>query len=121
TLRATFDGSAAAVEIPHCGHRGAVTIDGTRYAPPPGPFVVRLSPRKDPHTVELELTISEYERRVTCSEPIHAGALSETRDGLVLLGFPSPEVAHGGGHAVLYVPPGHDTTKPSALLVGVHP
>ena len=121
TLHAAFDGSAAGVEVPHCGRRGAVTIDGTRYAPAPGPFVVRLLPRKEPHVVDVELTISEYERRVTCGEPIHTGVLSESRDGLQLLTFPSPESARGGGHAVLYVPPGHDTTKPAALLVGVHP
>ena len=45
TLKASAPGASAAIEIPHCGRRGAVTVDGTRYAPPPGPFVVRVAPR----------------------------------------------------------------------------
>jgi predicted esterase len=121
TLQATAPGDRAAIEVPHCGRRGAVTIDGTRYAPPPGPFVVRVTPRAAPHTIALELSVSEYEKRIACAEPIHAGSIVETRDGTSVLDFPSPETARGGGHAVLYVPPSHDVTKPAALLVGVHP
>jgi enterochelin esterase-like enzyme len=122
-LRASVPGDRAAVEIPMCSHRGAVTIDGTRYAPPPGPFVVRLHPRTGPHTVEIALRVNSYEKRVACGDPIRAGAVTLARDGLVTLRFPSPpeDVAKGGGRAVLYVPPGHDARKPAALLVGVHP
>jgi enterochelin esterase-like enzyme len=123
TLRASVPGDRAAVEIPMCSHRGAVTVDGTRYAPPPGPFVVRLATRAAPHTVAIDVRVSRYEKRVACGDPIRAGALSLARDGLVTLSFASPpeDVARGGGRAVLYVPPGHDATKPAALLVGVHP
>lgn len=119
TVTASAPGASTAIEIPHCGRRGAVTIDGTRYAPPPGPFVVRVAPRSEPHAIEIEITVSEYEKRVTCSDPIRAGAATDARDGLGVIDFASP--ATGGGHAVMYVPPGHDVTKPAALLVGVHP
>jgi S-formylglutathione hydrolase FrmB len=123
TLRASAPGDRTAIEIPPCSHRGAVTIDGTRYAPPPGPFVVRVAPRSEPHAIAVEVTVSEYERRVACGDPIRAGNAVDARDGISTLDFASPatDVARGGGHAVLYVPPGHDMTKPSALLVGVHP
>jgi enterochelin esterase-like enzyme len=121
TVNATVPGDRAGVEIPTCGRRGAVTIDGTPYAPPPGPFVVRLAPRTTPHTIAMEITVSEYERRIACGDPIRAGALVDTRDGATTLDFASSEGARGGGHAVLYVPPGHDMTKPAALLVGVYP
>jgi len=123
TLRASVPGDRAAVEVPMCSHRGAVTVDGNRYAPPPGPFVVRLATRAEPHTVAIELHVSEYEKRVACGDPIRAGAIVLARDGLVTLDFPSPpeDVARGGGRAVVYVPPNHDARKPAALLVGVHP
>src|SRR5512143_2253532 len=49
TLRASVAGDRAGVEVAACAGRGAVTVDGTRYAPPPGPFVVRLAPRAAPH------------------------------------------------------------------------
>ena len=122
TVRATVPADRAAVEIPMCSHRGAVTVDGTRYAPPPGPFVVRLTPGRE-HAVAIDVTVSEYEKRVACSDPIRAGALVLARDGHATIAFASPpeDVARGGGRAVLYVPPGHDATKPGALLVGVHP
>ncbi len=123
TLRAEIAGDREAVEIPMCSHRGAVTVDGTRYAPPPGPFVVRLAPRAAAHTVEIDLRVSEYEKRVACGEPIRAGAVSLSRDGLRTLDFASPpeDASKGGGRAVIYVPPGHDRAKPAAMLVGVHP
>src|SRR5947209_18173005 len=73
TVTATAPGATTAIEIPHCGRRGTVTIDGTRYAPPPGPFVVRVAPRAEPHAIAIEITVSEYEKRVACSDPIRAG------------------------------------------------
>jgi len=121
TIRTSAPGASAGVEIPTCGRRGAVTIDGTRYAPPEGPFVVRVAPRSAPHAIEIEITVSEYEKRVACGDPIRAGSVVDVRDGTVALDFASPDSARGGGRAVVYVPPGHDATKPSALLVGVHP
>lgn len=119
TLNLTAPGDRLGIEIPVCGRRGAVTVDGTRYAPPPGPFVVRVAPRGTPHTIAIELTVSEYEKRVACSGPVRAGTIADTRDGLSVIYFASPVAA--GGSAVIYVPPGHDATKPAALLVGVHP
>jgi len=121
TVTATVPGDRLGVEIPPCGRRGAVTIDGTAYAPPPGPFAVRLARRDSPHTVTIDITVSEYERRIACGDPIRSGLLVDTRDGISVLDFASSEGARGGGHAVLYVPPGHDMTKPAPLLVGVHP
>ncbi len=121
TIRASAPGDRAGVEVPVCGGRGAVTIDGTRYAPPKGPFVVRVAPRAQPHTIEIEITVSEYEKRVACGDAIRAGNLVDARDGTTTIDFASPEGARGGGRAVVYVPPGHDATKPAALLVGVHP
>jgi len=123
TIRASIPGDRRAVEIPECSHRGAITIDGTRYAPPDGTFVVRLAPRAEAHTIEMEIRASEYERRVACGDPIRAGAIVETRDGLRTIDFASPpeDARRGGGRAVIYVPPGHDPQKPAALLVGVHP
>src|SRR6185295_13094415 len=85
---------------------------------------VRVAPRAEPHAISIEITVSEYEKRVACSDPIRAGQPTDVRDGLQVIDFPSPPTttfASQGGHAVIYVPPGHDTTKPAALLVGVHP
>ncbi len=121
TVTATIPGDRVGVEIPPCGRRGAVTIDDTRYAPPPGPFVVRVARRDAPHTIAIDITVSEYERRIACGDPIRSGTLTDARDGISVLDFASSEGARGGGQAVLYVPPGHDMTKPAPLLVGVHP
>ncbi|HSQ66222.1 MAG TPA: prolyl oligopeptidase family serine peptidase [Polyangiaceae bacterium] len=121
TLRASVPGDRTGVEVAACAGRGAVVIDGVRYAPPPGPFVVRLAPRSAPHSVEVEIGVSSYERRVACGDPLRAGAVVDAREGIVGLDFPSPVAARGGGHALMYVPPGHDATKPAVLLVGVHP
>jgi enterochelin esterase-like enzyme len=44
-----------------------------------------------------------------------------TLEGLGVLAFPSPHAARGGGRAVVYVPPGHDSHKAAPLLVGAHP
>jgi pimeloyl-ACP methyl ester carboxylesterase len=43
----------------------------------------------------------------------------DTTEGLGLFTFASTHDA--GGRAVVYMPPGHDRRKPSALLVGLHP
>lgn len=111
---------ADALEIPPCAGRGRVTVDGTPYAPPAGPFVVRLSKGK-PHEVLIELTASAYERRVACGHAPRAGATRDGREGLGVLTFASPSFASGGGRAVVFVPAGHDVKKPAALLVGAHP
>src|SRR5262249_46728515 len=56
-----------------------------------------------------------------CGSPPRAGVVRQTHDGLSTITFASPNAAQGGGKAVVFVPPGHDSTKPSALLVGAHP
>ncbi len=125
TLRvsATFPGDRAGIEIPHCGGRGVVVVDGTTYAPPPGPFVLRLPPRKDPHTVTVDVVVSADEKRIACGDPIRVGDVLDAHEGLVRIDFtsPAPAAAKGGGFAIVYVPPGHDPRKPGPLLVGVHP
>lgn len=122
-ISASFPGDRTGIEVPHCAGRGAVAVDGTSYAPPPGPFVLRLAERKEPHTVTFDVVVSAYERRVACGDPIHVGAVVDAHEGLVRIDFTSPAAAtaRGGGFAVLYVPPGHDERKPGPLLVGVHP
>jgi pimeloyl-ACP methyl ester carboxylesterase len=44
-----------------------------------------------------------------------------TVEGLSVLHFDSPHVGRGGGSAVVFLPPGHDTHRPAPLLVGTHP
>lgn len=111
---------AEALEVPPCAGRGRVTVDGTTYAPPAGPFVVRLA-RGKPHEVVIDLAVSGYERRVACGFAPRAGASQDGREGLGVLSFASPSSAQGGGRAVVFVPAGHDPKKPGALLVGAHP
>jgi pimeloyl-ACP methyl ester carboxylesterase len=65
--------------------------------------------------------VSAYERRIACGERPRVVTTAPTREGLGVLAFDSPYGPKGGGQAVVYVPPGHDLTKPAALLVGLHP
>jgi pimeloyl-ACP methyl ester carboxylesterase len=94
-----------AIEIPPCAGRGRVTVAGTSYAPPPGPFVVRTH-----GAVEIEITVSSYEQRIACGYAPRMGKTSDSREGLGAF-----------SNAVVFIPSGHDTTKPSAVLVGLHP
>jgi pimeloyl-ACP methyl ester carboxylesterase len=73
------------------------------------------------HELVLAVKASAYERRIACGEPPRLGTLVTTREDLGLLSFASPYGSKGGGLAVVYVPPGHDLARPSALLVGLHP
>ncbi|CAN5274252.1 hypothetical protein BH09MYX1_BH09MYX1_02520 [soil metagenome] len=122
-LTATFPGDRTGIEIPHCGGRAAVSVDGTTYAPPPGPFVLRLPERKEAHVVSIDVVVSAYERRIACGDPIRVGPVVDAHEGLMRIDFASPPAAtaRGGGYAILYVPPGHDEKKPGPLLVGVPP
>ena len=120
-LSGDFPGDRAGIEVPHCAGRKRVTVDGVVYTPPPGPFVVRLPVRDTNHHMSVELDVSSYERRVACGDMIRTGPVVEGHTGALVLDFPSPASARGGGHAVLYVPAAHDVTKPGPLLVGVHP
>lgn len=109
--------AASAIEVPPCAGRRRVTIAGTPYAPPPGPFV--LAKAGGARAVEIELDVSPYERRVACGFAPRAGAASDTREGLGALAFGSPEPL--GGRAAVFVPRGHDAKAPAAVLVGLHP
>ena len=116
-------GERVAVEIPVCAGRGRILVNGVAVTTNGnGPVVVPLPPRPErAHDVEIEIHVSAYEHRIVCGQPPKFGAQVESREGLGVLSFPSPHTATGGGRAVVFVPPGHDVKKPSALLVGAHP
>lgn len=115
TLHFTANGEA--VRIPVCGSRGKVTVDGAvKDTGSKGPLVIRGG-----GDVTVEITASAYEKRIACSEPPRQGKVVQTREGISLLTFLSPHVHPDAGTAVVFVPKGHDLSKPGALLVGVHP
>jgi len=109
----------ATVALPHCAGRQRLVLDGAEVPSATGPAIVGLGPGW--HEVVLAVKVSAYERRIACGERPRLGTLVTTRENLGLLGFASPYGPKGGGQAVVYVPPGHDLAKPSALLVGLHP
>lgn len=121
SVRVHVDGGTggADVQVPPCAGRTGVTLDGQKVAAPPGPVVVHAG--AGGHDVVLSITVSRYERRVACGQPVRVGTATQTREGLGVMTFESPHGAAGGGRAVVYLPPGHDATKPSAVLVGLHP
>jgi pimeloyl-ACP methyl ester carboxylesterase len=112
-------GGNASLSVPPCAGRGRVTVDGRDVAAPPGPLVVPLRPGS--HEVVAFVTVSAYERRIACGDRVRVGEAVQTNEGLGLLAFASPWGSRGGGQAVAYVPPGHDTRAAGALLVGLHP
>ncbi len=112
---------ASAVEVPVCAGRTRILLDGSPVPSPAGPVVVDLPGDGRAHRVAIELDVGSYEHRVACGAPVRAGSRTTTTDGLVPLDFPSPHSRAGGGHAVVYVPPGHDPRTRGALLVGLHP
>jgi len=116
-------GERVAVEIPVCAGRGRVLVNGTAVTTGGnGPLVLPLPPHPErAHDVEIEIRVSGYEHRIACGQAPKFGAQIESREELGVLSFPSPHGAAGGGHAVVFLPPGHDVKKPSALLVGTHP
>jgi pimeloyl-ACP methyl ester carboxylesterase len=120
-MRIPVDGGAAGamVAIPPCAGRRRVELDGAEAPSAPGPVVVSVGPGM--HDLRITVRVSAYERRIACGEPLRIGSRVTTREGLGVLAFASPHGARGGGQAVVYVPPGHDLTAPSALLVGLHP
>jgi pimeloyl-ACP methyl ester carboxylesterase len=111
------DGST--VQVPQCAGRRRVVLDGRDAPTSPGPALVGVGPGA--HELVVEVRASGYERRIACGERPRVGAVVTTREGLGVLVFDSPYGPRGGGQAVVYVPPGHDLTKPAALLVGLHP
>ena len=120
-VRLTVDGAGGGttVAVPHCAGRRRVLLDGAEMPSSPGPVIVGVGPGA--HEVVLAVRVSAYERRIACGERPRVGSLVTTRENLGLLGFSSPYASRGGGEAVVYVPAGHDLTRPSALLVGLHP
>lgn len=118
TLSFTAEGKA--LYVPWCGGRKSVSIDGREVATPKeGPFVTVLPQgRVD---VSVRIVISNYERRVACSDAPRTGSLVAQKSGFFTLEFPSPSANKGGGRAVVYVPKNHDVQKPATVLVGVHP
>jgi pimeloyl-ACP methyl ester carboxylesterase len=117
----SFRAQGEAVLVPHCNGRGRVLVDGVvRDAGSKGPLVVPLGDDA-PHDVTIEVKVSTYEKRIACSHAPRVGAIVKTDDGLQTIKFTSPHAAKGGGEAVVFVPGGHDRSKPSALLVGTHP
>ena len=109
-----------AIELPTCGGRAALAVDGVAVsARDAGPAVVSLSAGE--HVVSAHVTVSGYEKRIACGAAARVGAVESVHEGLLRLTFTSPHASAGGGHAVAFVPPGHDGSKPSAMLVLVHP
>jgi pimeloyl-ACP methyl ester carboxylesterase len=116
-----FRAQGEAVLVPHCNGRERVLVDGAvKSAGSKGPLVVRLGDEAA-HEITIEIKASAYEKRIACSEPARIGAVVRGADGLSLLRFTSPHAAKGGGEAVVFVPGGHDRTRPAAVLVGTHP
>lgn len=118
-----FQVTGRAVVVPHCAGRGRILVDGAVKDPgTKGPRLIRFEGETaQSHDVRVEVNVSTYERRVACGEAPRGGAVLPTRTGLATLAFPSPSAAAGGGEVVVFVPKGHDPSKPAALLVGLHP
>ncbi len=118
-----FQVTSRALLVPHCAGRGRILVDGALKDPgSKGPRVIRFEGDVgQAHDVRVEVNVSTYERRVACGEAPRGGAVLPTRTGLTTLTFPSPSAAAGGGEVVVYVPKGHDPSKPAPLLVGLHP
>lgn len=120
TLEMAVTGSD--VRVPHCNGRGTVSVDGAvRDKGSKGPLLVSLGTPDAVHHLRIEVVVSPYEKRVACGERVRVGAVTRATDGLSLLRFASPNKGPAAGEAVVFVPRGHDTKKPGALLVGVHP
>jgi pimeloyl-ACP methyl ester carboxylesterase len=112
------DGESA-VSLPACADRRSVSLDGRKVAEGPAPMAFPVATGW--HDVVLTFAIGTYERRVACGEPPRVGRVIRTTEGLGLLRFDSPYTSRGGGEAVVYIPPGHDVSRPGPVLVGTHP
>lgn len=107
--------------IPHCNGRGAVTVDGAvRDKGSKGPLIVHLGGHAV-HEIRFDVAVSPYEKRIPCGERVTVGPVARQSEGVSLLRFTSPNKGPAAGEAVVFVPRGHDLTKPGPLLVGVHP
>jgi pimeloyl-ACP methyl ester carboxylesterase len=118
-VRVETPAGVSAVEIPQCAGRQRVEIDGQPVSPAFGPIVLPLGP--GPHEVVLTIAVSAYEKRIACGDRPRVGVSSPSSEGLRVLTFSSPASDRGGGRAVVFIPPRHDSTSPRPLLVGLHP
>ena len=119
--RAVVGEAGDAIQIPSCAGRMAVRIDsqGVGSGGGAGPIVVPVAPGA--HEIVIDVAVSGYERRIACGARLRLGKADDTIDGLGTLEFESPYAARGGGHAVVYVPPGHNLHQIDHVLVGLHP
>jgi pimeloyl-ACP methyl ester carboxylesterase len=122
-LRTSVDASAddRALDLPPCAGLRTTTLDGHKVERSAAGAPVVVPVTKGSHVVVLSLAVSRYEGRVACGYRPRVGARTQSVEGLAEMTFESPHHASGGGHAVVYVPAGHDLGRPSALLVGAHP
>jgi S-formylglutathione hydrolase FrmB len=120
TLSFKVDAGAAAVEVPPCAGREDVRVDGRASRPEKGAFIADVDP-KAAHTVEVDIKVSGYEKRIRCAYSPISGARATSTVGLVRVSFTSPNARAGGGRAVLYIPRRYAAGTPMPLLVGVHP
>jgi len=110
-----------AVGLPVCAGRKRVLVDGVETRTRSGPVFLDMPADGHEHRVAMELDVSGYEHRIACGSPPVVGSRDDATDGLHLLAFASPHADGDGGRAVVYVPAGHATRRPGALLVGLHP
>jgi pimeloyl-ACP methyl ester carboxylesterase len=118
-FRVEAAGASDAIELPVCAGRKRVNVDGRAVTAPAGPVVVPLGAGE--HEIVMVVEASRYERRIACGDRPRLGPAARTIEGLGVLDYESPFGARGGGHAVVFVPPGHDARHASPLLVGTHP
>jgi len=118
-FQAVASGAEEAIQVPLCAGRTGAIVDSRSAAQAPGPNVISVG--AGAHDVVITIDVSRYERRIACGERPRVGGVVRAADGLGTLAFESPHVSRGGGHAVVYVPPGHDVHRPGVLLVGTHP
>lgn len=81
---------------------------------------------KAPIAVTIRFSVSAYERRIACGYAPRSGLAQETSEELRTLRFDSRgagkcQGACTPGKAIVFIPRGHDSAKPGAVLVGVHP
>jgi pimeloyl-ACP methyl ester carboxylesterase len=121
-IRFTLPQTATSLYVPVCAGQKRVVVDQVPHVLPAGPVVLDLPPSSGDHKVVIEISVGSYEHRVTCSEPPRGGGRAgERSDGLIPLSFESPHAVAGGGHAVVFIPPGHDVARPGPVMVGLHP
>jgi pimeloyl-ACP methyl ester carboxylesterase len=114
-------GDDQAVELPPCAGVKATSIDGRRVERPAAGAPLVAAVARGAHVVVETVAVGRYEGRIACGFRPRVGAARQTAEGLGAFDFDSPHRAAGGGRAVAYVPPGHDRSRPGALLVGAHP